>query len=93
MSILCVEYSHTAVLKRCPKLVIEGLKIWNIEVMTHGDWHTTEKRNYNSKENGKIGDIKAKDLKLGASTLAMAHSLGNSRRCNESKRASAFFRK
>ncbi len=72
---MCGIFAYCGPKKDAPKLVIEGLK--NLEYRGYDSWGLAYKSGNEiiiQKEIGKIGDIKAKDLKLGASTLAMAHS-------------------
>lgn len=72
---MCGIFAYYGNKKTAPKLVIEGLK--NLEYRGYDSWglaYKTSQEIVIHKEVGKIGDIKIKDLKLGESTLAMAHS-------------------
>ncbi len=72
---MCGIFAYYGNKKNGPQLVIEGLK--NLEYRGYDSWgvaYKTPQEIIIHKEIGRIGDIKIKDIKLGESGLAMAHS-------------------
>ncbi len=72
---MCGIFAYYGEKKNAPELVIEGLK--NLEYRGYDSWgiaYKTPTEIIIHKEIGKIGDIKTKDLELGESGVAMAHS-------------------
>lgn len=72
---MCGIFAYYGEKKNAPHLVIEGLK--NLEYRGYDSWGIAYKNGGDiivHKEVGKIGDINAKDLALGESSVAMAHS-------------------
>jgi len=72
---MCGIFAYYGEKKNAPQIVIEGLK--NLEYRGYDSWglaYKTPSEIIIHKEVGKIGDIKVKDLKLGESGVAIAHS-------------------
>ena len=72
---MCGIFAYYGEKKNAPQIVIEGLK--NLEYRGYDSWGIAYKNAGDiivHKEVGKIGDINAKDLELGESSVAMAHS-------------------
>ncbi|MBI5754021.1 class II glutamine amidotransferase, partial [Candidatus Peregrinibacteria bacterium] len=72
---MCGIFAYYGEKKNAPQIVIEGLK--NLEYRGYDSWglaYKTADEIVIQKEIGKIGEVKIKDLDLGESGLAMAHS-------------------
>lgn len=72
---MCGIFAYYGDKQNAPQIVIEGLK--NLEYRGYDSWgiaYKTPQEIVIHKEVGKIGDIKIKDLKLGESNVAIAHS-------------------
>lgn len=72
---MCGIFAYYGDKQNAPHIVIEGLK--NLEYRGYDSWgiaYKTPQEIVIHKEVGKIGDIKIKDLKLGESNVAIAHS-------------------